>query len=104
MISASVSSHEPRQPSQMVLSLDLREPMTDQRPANPFASLNGEQALLDVLARIDAARTDNAVKGIYVRASTSGMPTAQAEEIRSALQAFRASGKFVIAHVQNDGV
>ncbi len=104
MISASVSSQEPRQPSQMVLSLDLREPMTDQRPANPFASLNGEQALLDVLARIDAARTDNAVKGIYVRASTSGMPTAQAEEIRSALQAFRASGKFVIAHVQNDGV
>jgi protease-4 len=32
------------------------------------------------------------------------MPTAQAEEIRSALQAFRASGKFVVAHVQNDGV
>src|SRR5690606_3954818 len=38
------------------------------------------------------------------RANTMGMAPAQAEEIRAALQAFRASGKFVIAHLQNDGV
>ncbi|MBL8542498.1 MAG: signal peptide peptidase SppA [Hyphomonadaceae bacterium] len=97
-------SAEPPQPSRMVLSLDLREPMTDQRPSNPFAALGGEQALLEVLQRIDAARTDNAVKGIYIRANTGGMPAAQAEELRTALAAFRQSGKFVIAHVQNDGV
>jgi protease-4 len=103
MISASVSSGPP-QPSAMVLSLDLREPMTDQRSQNPFAALNGSQALLEVLARIDAARTDDHVKGLYVRAATDGMSPAQAEEIRAALQAFRASGKFVVAHLQNDGV
>jgi len=92
------------QPRQMVLALDLREPMTDQRPSNPFAALGGGNALLDVLTRLEAARTDDAVKGIYIRANTSGMAAAQAEELRAALAAFRASGKFVVAHLQNDNV
>ncbi|MGE0597726.1 MAG: signal peptide peptidase SppA, partial [Hyphomonadaceae bacterium] len=103
MIAASVGQ-APAQPSQMVLALDLREEMTDQRPQNPFASLESTQALLDIITRIDAARTDNSVKGIYVRANTSGMSSAQAEEIHAALAAFRESGKFVVAHLQNDGV
>jgi protease-4 len=92
------------QPGRMVLELDLREPMTDQRPVNAFAAWGGEQSLLDTLARIESARTDNAVKGIFIRANTAGMPASQAEELRSALAAFRASGKFVIAHLQTDGV
>ena len=92
------------QPAHMVLALDLREEMTDQRPQSPFAALGGGQALLEVLGKIDAARTDDAVKGIYVRAATDGMAPADAEEIRAALAAFRASGKFVVAHLQNDGV
>src|SRR5262249_14600669 len=102
MLAASV--HGPAQPSHMVLALDLREPMTDQRSDNPFASLNGHDALLDVLGRIDAARTDPAVEGLFVRANTQGMQPAQAEELRSALAAFRQSGEFVVAHLQNDGV
>lgn len=103
MIAASAGS-QPAHPSRMVLALDLREDMMDQRPTNPFASIGGEQALLDVLSRIDSARTDNAVQGLYVRANTNGMPAAQAEELRAALAAFRQSGKFVVAHFQTDGV
>ncbi|GIK49495.1 MAG: signal peptide peptidase SppA [Hyphomonadaceae bacterium] len=94
----------PAQPSQMVLSLDLREDMTDQRPSNPFAALGGGNALLDVLTKLDAARTDNRVKGLFIRANTQGLSTAQAEELRAALAAFRESGKFVVAHLQNDNV
>jgi protease IV len=92
------------QPGHMVLALDLREPMSDQTPSNPFASLGRTQSLLSVVTRIDEARTDDRVRGIFVRANTMGMAPAQAEEIRAALQAFRGSGKFVIAHLQNDGV
>jgi protease-4 len=92
------------QPRQMVLELDLREAMTDQRPTNAFAAWGAEPALLEVLSRIDQARTDNAVKGIFIRGNTGGMAPAQAEELRSALAAFRASGKFVVAHLQTDGV
>lgn len=104
MLAASFGG-QPAQPAHMVLALDLREPLTDQRPANPFASLSGSSsALLDVLTKIDAARTDSAVEGIYIRANTGGMQAAQAEELRAALAAFRASGKFVVAHLQNDGV
>jgi len=94
----------PAQPSHMVLSLDLREEMTDQQPSNPFAALGGSPALLDVLTRLDAARTDDRVEGLYIRANTGGMPAAQAEELRAALAAFRQSGKFVVAHLQNDNV
>jgi protease IV len=97
-------SQPPAQPSHMVLQLDLREPMTDQQPVNAFAAFGGEQSLLDVLGKIESARTDNAVEGIYIRANTQGLPAAQAEELRAALAAFRGSGKFVVAHVQTDGV
>ena len=64
-------------PSRMVLAIDLREPMTDQRPTNPFAALGGEPSLLDTLNRIEAARTDDRVRGLYIRANTGGMPAAR---------------------------
>jgi len=80
-------------------------PLTDQRPTDPFAALTGAgPSLLDMLARIDAAASDDHVKGLYVRANTLGMSPAQAEELRAALATFRKSGKFVIAHVQSEGV
>jgi protease-4 len=98
------SAQPPAQPAHMVLALDLREEMTDQRPANPFASFGAGPSLVELLGRIEAARTDNSVEGIYIRANTYGMAPAHAEELRAALQAFREAGKFVVAHVQNDGV
>lgn len=104
MIAASAGGHRDATPSQMVLALDLREELTDQRPSNAWASLGGGDALLEVLQRIERAGGDDAVKGIYIRANTGGMPAAQAEEIRAALAAFRTTGKFVVAHLQNDGV
>jgi protease IV len=94
----------PVNPGQMVLALDLREEMTDQTPTSPFDAWGAGPSLIDLLTRIDAARTDDSVKGIYVRANTMGMAPAHAEELRGALQAFQQSGKFVIAHLQNDGV
>ena len=102
MISASMKPAP--QPGQMVLALDLREPMSDQTPSNPFAAFGAGQSLLSVVTRIEEARTDDRVRGLFIRANTAGMAPAQAEEIRAALQAFRGSGKFVIAHVQTDGV
>lgn len=92
------------QPSRMVLALDLREPMMDQQPTNPFAALGAEPSLLETINTIEAARTDDRVRGLYVRANTGGMAAAQAEEIRSALARFRESGKFVVSHIQIDGI
>ena len=104
MIFASAGSGPP-QPNQMVLALDLREELTDQRSSNPFAAFgDGSHALLEVIGRIEQARTDDRVKGIYIRANTGGMAASQAEELRAALAEFRESGKFVVAHIQVDGV
>ena len=104
MIAASAGSGPP-QPNHMVLALDLREGMMDQRSANPFAAFgDGGTNLLDVLGKIDAARQDDRVEGIFIRANTGGLAASQAEELRAALAAFRESGKFVVAHIQNDGV
>lgn len=102
MIAGSMND-TPRNPSDMVLLLDLREEMSDQRPQNPFAALSGAQSLLDVIAKLEAAGEDDGVKGLYIRANTEGMPAAQAEELRAAIAAFKAKGKFVIAHLQPDG-
>lgn len=103
MIAASAGSGPP-QPNRMVLALDLREDMSDQRSTNPFAAFGDSHALLDVLRKIDAARTDRRVQGIFIRANTGGLAPSQAEELRAALAAFRESGKFVVAHIQNDGI
>jgi protease-4 len=97
------SMHGPPPPAHMVLSLDLRETMSDQRADGPFGSLNGRQNLLDVLSKIDAARNDASVDGLYVRANTSGTSAAQAEELRAAIAQFKRSGKFVVADLQGDG-
>lgn len=101
---ASSMSQAPAHPNRMVLALDLREPMSDQRSPNPFANLGESHALMELLSRIESARTDNRVQGLYIRASTAGMSAAHAEELRDALARFRESGKFVVAHVQPEGV
>ncbi|MET0183506.1 MAG: signal peptide peptidase SppA [Caulobacterales bacterium] len=101
---ASAIGDKPSNPGEMVLTLDLREEMSDQPSQNPFAALSGAQSLLDTLRKIEAAGDDDAVKGIYIRANTDGMAASQAEELRAALEAFRQKGKFVIAHIQADGV
>jgi protease-4 len=102
-IIGSMASSGPVQPAHMVLALDLRSPMSDQRPTGPFAAFSGAPSLLDTITRIDAAREDDRVDGIFIRAATDGMAASQAEELRAALAAFQAEGKFVVAHIQGDG-
>ncbi len=103
MISSSLGE-APATPRAAVLEVDLRLPMTDQRPMSPFAAFGGALSLMDTLSKLDAARTDTHIKGVLVRANTDGMSGAQAEEIRAALARLKADGKFVIAHIQNGGV
>ena len=100
---ASAAASGPPAPNRMVLMLDLREEMTDQRPQSPFAALGAPANVLDLITRIHAAAQDDRVRGLYVRAGTDGMAPAHAEEIRAALAEFQRSGRFVIAHAQNDG-
>lgn len=103
MIMSSISDR-PAGPPSMVLALDLRHELADQRSRSPFSSWGGHgENVLDVVTMLDAAARDNRVKGIVVRAASDGMSPAHAEEVRAALAAFQQSGKFVIAHITNEG-
>ena len=86
-------------PSNMVLALDLREPMPDSATST-FAFERHPVSVMDVVLGLDAAERDPRVKGAIVQLGSANLPIAQAEEIGAALKKFRASGKFVIAHAQ----
>jgi protease IV len=99
VIIGAAASSDP-QPDEMILTLDLREGLTDQAPVSGLAAFSNQQGFTDLLVKIDTAATDEDVKGLFIRASEGSVGSARAEELRDALIDFRGSGKFVIAHTQ----
>ena len=89
-----------KMPDKIVLSVDLRTPLSDQAPTAGLESLFGQDGFIDILTKLDSAASDDRVAGIFLRGSEFGIGSSRAEELRSAFQAFQASGKFVIAHSQ----
>ncbi len=88
-------------PANTVLSLDLRRPLTDQSPQNPFASFGGSRlSVMGASATLRRAARDDSVKALLIRLPEGGLAPAAADELREAVLAFRRSGKPVIAHSQ----
>ena len=90
-----------------VLTLDFAEIIADAPSNNPLAgfdlmslSSTGRISLYDALRALDAAAADKRIKGIYIHPALGGGPDgwAVAEELRGALEAFKQSGKFVVAY------
>jgi protease IV len=86
-------------PSNIVLSLDLRDRMPDSA-VTPSVLQPHPIGVMDVVLALDAAERDPRVKGVILRLGSANIPIAQAEELGAAIRKFRASGKFVIAHAQ----
>ncbi len=97
---ASSASGPVKHPSAIVLEIDLREGLADQPATQGPAVLFQNASFLDTLRKIDAAASDDKVKGIYIRANEMGIGSSRAEELRDVLHKFRAADKFVIAHSQ----
>jgi protease-4 len=88
-------------PANTVLTLDLREPLTDLEPSTPFAFLSGRSlSAVSVVQTLNRAAHDPAVRGLLVRLPESGMAPGEADEVHLALTAFHASGKPSIAFSQ----
>jgi len=92
---------------QSILKIDLNENIVEKASTDPFASFdfrsmssNSELTLFDALRAIDAAGTDDRIRGIYLRMDGGGgMSMAALEELRDALRDFRTeSGKFIYAY------
>jgi protease-4 len=87
-------------PSNMVLSLDLREPIADSALETPLAIGPQPLTVMDTILALDSASRDPRVKGVWMRVGSGGLSVAEAEELSTALARFRKAGKFVIAHSQ----
>jgi protease-4 len=95
----------PSEPDNVVLTLDLDQPVEEQSEASPLDLAMHEDTtpLLDILHAIDSGRSDANVKGLVVRFGSTQPSLAQAEEIRSAVMRFRDSGKFIYAFASTYG-
>ncbi len=84
-------------PGNMVLSLDLRDPIADSAAAPGNFLTPRRVTVMDVVLGLDAAGRDSRVKGVVMRLGNGALSTAEAQEIADAVRRFRARGKFVIA-------
>src|SRR5664279_4442081 len=88
--------------SNAVLLLDLSENFAEKQTADPLAgfseSVYNTPGVYDVVRMIRYAKTDSAVKGIYIKANSNGNGLGTTEEIRNALREFKRSGKFIYAY------
>lgn len=90
-------------PAHSVISLDLRNGLSDQEPRTPFAAFSGGGAtsVMSVIETLRRAETDDKVKALLVRLPEGGMTPAAADELRLAFKHFRSVGKKPIyAHSQ----
>ena len=88
-------------PSVSVLTLDLRDPLTDQAPHNPLFGLGRNSAsVMSIISTLRRAETDGRIKGLFVRLPEGGIEPGMADEIRLAFKHFRAAGKPIYAHSQ----
>lgn len=100
MVSSSESETQVRKNS--VMMLELNGTLAERSQDNPLDFLMGDDyktyGLDDILAAIKKAKEHEDIKGIYIQATSLGTGFASLEEIRSALQDFKESGKFIVAY------
>ena len=91
---------------QTIVKIDFAENISEAPTKNPMAGFDYNTMtmakttnLLKVLQSIEAAKSDERVKGIYLNFTGTGVVTTGVmEELRAALLDFKQSGKFVVAY------
>lgn len=95
--------------SESILYINIGEDITDAPTSSPLGgfdpmsmSVTETLPLLKVLSAIEQAASDENIKGICIYADGAGVvSTANIEELRYALNRFKASGKFIVAYDYN---
>lgn len=88
-----------------VLEITLNSPIKESSMDNEvslFGSAPGSQIYLrDILRSIEKAKEDDKIKGISLRVGTFNGGATQLADVRSALEDFKESGKFIYAYSHN---
>jgi protease-4 len=92
-------------PDRTVLEIDFERHFVEQRASDPVSRiLGGDDASVgDLIAALDRARTDARVVGLVGHIGAGDYGMALTQELRDAVQAFRASGKFAVAFSETFG-
>ncbi|MBQ8493236.1 MAG: signal peptide peptidase SppA [Alistipes sp.] len=109
MIGGLVSLFETEQPAvakQSILCIDLAEDIIDAPMTSPLGSFDATNmtffepiTIMEALAAIESAATDDNIKGICIKIDGAGIVSAaNIEELREAIERFKLSGKFVVAY------
>ncbi len=83
----------------IVLELDLRAERLDS-PSRSAFGFGGPLSIVEIVQTLEHAEADDRVQGLFIRANEFGLSPAVAEEIRTAIDDFQATGKFVMTHAQ----
>jgi protease IV len=97
--------------TQPVLKLVLDGTISERQKENPFkefgniAPLGAEDGLglNSLIKKIEFAKTDKVIKGIYLHVKNLEAGFASLDELRNALEDFKKSGKFVYSYAENFG-
>jgi protease-4 len=103
LITGLASSEKVNTGAKAVLVLDLARSYPEIGVENPLARFSDKDdgdfpSLYDVLRMIRYAKTDTAVKGIYIKCGSNGNGMGVSQEIRNALIDFKTTGKFIYAY------
>ena len=102
-VSGIVSKDRAQTGTKAVLVIDLNTAFPEIGVKNPLPSFSGEEqydvpALYEVIRLIRKAKSDSAVKGIYIRCGSNNNDFGASDEIREALADFKTSKKFIFAY------
>jgi len=102
-IGSATSRSKPSIGSHAVLVLDLNQSFAEQAKNNPLNTFFDNPSanvpgLYDMVRLIRYAKSDSAIKGIYIKAGDNENGYAASEELRQALVDFKKSKKFIIAY------
>ncbi len=95
-----------RMPSKVILEVNLETAVSEYSTGDPFEKLSGGgggAVLRDVVDALEKGRNDERVAGLVARIGSGAMSMAQAQEIRDAVQAFRAKKKFAVVFAETFG-
>src|SRR5215470_6778831 len=79
----------------LILELDLTDGVIETRPSDPLAAVMSrhQPTIIDLLAGIKSARTDDRVKALVVKLGGKPIGLGVVQEVREAVKRFRDSGK-----------
>jgi protease-4 len=102
-VSNIASREKERTGAKAVLVVDLGRNYPEIGVENPLARFSSKEdgdvpSLYDVIRLIKHAKTDSAVKGIYIKCANNANGMGASQEIRNALLDFKSSGKFIYAY------